>query len=196
MQRLWKAEAMAPRGRGFGRDSTAVREQIQARGNKKGDATSNILKMEPTMEHKTLDQVGRVAEVCVDRAYTPALSRDERLARWAELLEQQPERRLNTLLETEYQTWETREAIRVANSPISVAFDDPVLRAEGLKDDSYGEARKFFDISDQQLHAIVCYCHYGATMSAEAAALRVRAAVSGMIYQSERPVRAWHVHDF
>jgi len=196
MQRLWKAGAIVPRRRGFSRDSTAVQEQIQGRGNKKGEAISSILTMESIMEHKTLDQVGRVAEVCVDRAYTPSLSRDERLARWAELLEQQPERRLNTLLETEYQSWEKREAIRVANSPIFVAFDDPVLRAEGLMDDSYGEAKRFFGVSDQQLHAIVCYCHYGATMSAEAAALRVRAAVTGTIYRSERPVRAWHVYDF
>src|SRR3546814_6196482 len=72
---------------------------------------------------------------------------------------------------------ETREAIRVANSPISVAFDDPVLRADGMTDDSYGEAKRFFGISDQQLHAIVCYCHFCSTMSAESAALRVRSIV-------------------
>ena len=146
------------------------------------------------MEHKTLDQVGRVAEVRVDRARTP-LTRDQRLIRWAELLELQPERRLNTLLETEYQSWETREKIRVSNSPISVAFDDPTLRADGIKDDSYGEAKRFFGLSDQQLHAIVCYCHYGATMSAEAAALRVRSCVAGT-HQPDRLSRVLRALDF
>lgn len=147
------------------------------------------------MEHKTLDQVGRVAEVRVDRAHTP-LTRDQRLIRWAELLEQQPERRLNTLLETEYQSWETREKIRVNNSPISVAFDDPMLRADGMKDDTYGEAKRFFGISDQQLHAIVCYCHYGTSMSAEAAALRVRSCVSGATRSSDRLSRVLRALDF
>lgn len=147
------------------------------------------------MEHKTLDQVGRVAEVRVDRAHTP-LTRDQRLMRWAELLEHQPERRLNTLLETEYQSWETREAIRVANSPISVAFDDPVLRADGMTDDSYGEAKRFFGISDQQLHAIVCYCHFGSTMSAEAAALRVRSIVGRGSHHSDRFGRVLRALDF
>lgn len=147
------------------------------------------------MEHKTLDQVGRVAEVRVDRARTP-LTRDERLIRWAELLERQPERRLNTLLETEYQAWETREAIRVANSPISVAFDDPVLRADGMKDDCYGEAKRFFGISDQQLHSIVCYCHFGTTMSAEAAALRIRSTVAGTRHHAERLGRVLRALDF
>lgn len=147
------------------------------------------------MEHKTLDQVGRVAEVRVDRARTP-LTRDERLIRWAELLERQPERRLNTLLETEYQAWETREAIRVANSPISVAFDDPVLRADGMKDDCYGEAKRFFGISDQQLHSIVCYCHFGTTMSAEAAALRIRATVTGTRHHADRLGRVLRALDF
>jgi hypothetical protein len=64
-------------------------------------------------------------------------------------------------------------------SPFSVAFDDPVLRAEGLTGDSYGDAKRFFELTDRQLHNIVCYCHLGASTSAEAAAGRVRAAVGG-----------------
>jgi hypothetical protein len=147
------------------------------------------------MEHKTLDQVGRVAEVRADRARTP-LTQDQRLMRWAELLEQQPERRLNTLLETEYQSRETREAMRVANSPISVAFDDPMLRADGMADNSYGEAKRFFGISDQQLHAIVCYCHFGSTMSAEAAALRVRSIASRGSHHSDRFGQGLRAFDF
>ena len=127
------------------------------------------------MELKTLDQVGRVADV--DRA-RPQLTRHERLLRWAELLERAPKRALNTLFQTEYQSWEAREAMQVPNSAISVAYEDPVLRGEGMKDDSYGEAKRFFGLSDQELHEIVCYCHYGMTMMAESAAWRIRSAVA------------------
>lgn len=141
------------------------------------------------MERKTLDQVGRVAEVRIDHALTSELSRDQRLTRWAELLEAQPERRLNTLLGTEYQSWETRETMRVSGSPISVAYDDPVLRADGMKDDSYGEAKRYFSLSDQQLHEIVCYCHYGATMAAKTAAWRIRAMLSDASHRPDRLTR-------
>jgi hypothetical protein len=47
-----------------------------------------------------------------------------------------------------------------------------------MRNDSYGEAKRFFEISDWQLHDILCYCHYGSTMTAETAAKRVRAAAA------------------
>ena len=50
------------------------------------------------------------------------------------------------------------------DTPLSIAFADPVLRAEGLADDSYGAAKRFFGLSDGQLHYVVCSCHCGATM--------------------------------
>jgi len=145
--------------------------------------------VETIMERKTLDQVGRVAEVRIDHALSTELTREQRLTRWAELLESQPERRLNTLLGTEYQSWETRETMRVADSPISVAYDDPVLRADGMKDDSYGEAKRYFSLSDRQLHEIVCYCHYGATMTAKTAAWRIRAMLSESTNRPDRLTR-------
>lgn len=131
------------------------------------------------MRHKTLDELQRVAEVHAEKSLKPALSRGERLERWAELLERQPDRHLSTLHGTEYQSDETRVTMRSAGSAISVAFDDPVFRADGLKDDTYGEAKRFFELTDWQLHEIVCHCHYGSAMSAETAARRVRAAMSG-----------------
>jgi hypothetical protein len=107
------------------------------------------------------------------------MSRNERLEHWAELLESEPDRPLATLHGTEYQAAETRATMRCAQSPISIAFDDPTLRAEGLNNDTYGEAKRFFELSDWQLHEIVCHCHFGATMTAEVAARRVRAAIAG-----------------
>ncbi|PRD41978.1 hypothetical protein C5748_19080 [Phyllobacterium phragmitis] len=130
------------------------------------------------MQHKTLEQMQVIAKANPDIA-RPVMTRTERLERWAELLEKEPGRLLATLPGTEYQPVETRETMRSAGSPISVAFEDAVFRAEGMKDDSYGEAKRFFEITDRQMHEIVCYCHYGATVSAATAARHVRGAIDG-----------------
>jgi len=129
------------------------------------------------MKHTSLDELQRVALVHTDPAQEP-MTRGDRLARWAELLEKRPRRVLSTFPGTEYQTVEARDAMRGDDSPISVAFADPVLRGEGMRDDTYGEAKRFFEISDWQLHDILCYCHYGSTMTADTAAKRVRAAAT------------------
>jgi hypothetical protein len=129
------------------------------------------------MKHNSLDELQRVAVVHAEPANEP-MSRSDRLARWAELLERQPHRLLSTFPGTEYQTVEARDVMRGDESPISVAFADPLLRGEGMRDDTYGEAKRFFEISDWQLHDILCYCHYGSTMTAETAARRVRAAIT------------------
>jgi hypothetical protein len=41
---------------------------------------------------------------------------------------------------------------------------------------TFGDAVAFFGISEMELHRILCFCHHGDTMSADAAAARVRAA--------------------
>ena len=81
--------------------------------------------------------------------------------------------------------------MRHSNSPISVAFGDPVLRAAGLRDDTYGEAQRFFGLSDTQLHNIVCFCRSGDLISATAAGYGVRAAIVTSIPPSlfERAIR-------
>jgi hypothetical protein len=130
------------------------------------------------MKHQTLEQLQAVAEVHPDQA--PAvMTRSQRLQRWAELLESDPDRQLGTLSGTEYQPAGERQMMRSAGSAITVAFEDPLLRTEGLKDDTYGEAKRFFELTDWQLHDIVCYCHFGATMSAGTAARRIRTAIGG-----------------
>ena len=128
------------------------------------------------MRHQTQDQLHKVAEIRSDPTHL-AMTRDERLARWAELLEQQPGRPLAALPGTEHHPAATRDTMRNEGSPLTVAFEDPILRAEGLKDDTYGEAKRFFEVTDWQLHNIVCYCHVGARMQASRAARYVRAAI-------------------
>ena len=130
------------------------------------------------MKHQTLEELQVVAKVDQDYSH-PALSRSDRLERWAQLLERNPEKRLTTLRETEYQPDGVRSLMREDGSALSVAFQDQVLRDAGLKDDSYGEAKRFFELTDGQLHEVICYCHLGETVSAGTAARHSRAVMTG-----------------
>jgi hypothetical protein len=122
------------------------------------------------MKYRNLEQIAREADV------RPALgmSRRERLERWAELLAQQPERRLCAIEGTEFGTRRERRAKRADGSPITVAFQDPVLRAGGLRGDRVGDAVDFFELSAGDVHHLICYCHHGHTVSAGAVAARLR----------------------
>lgn len=128
------------------------------------------------MKHQTLEDLQRNAVVLPDQNAQP-MTRTERLERWAMLLGREPGRVLDSLPGTEYQPADVRDTMRSVRSPISVAFEDPVLRAQGLKGDTYGEAKRFFEITDWELHGIVCYCHHGQTMTAETVARLVTAAI-------------------
>lgn len=125
------------------------------------------------MKHQTFEQLKSIGAIETDFPRA-SLSRTERLERWAELLEQISHHRLSTLRETEYQHAASRNAMRENSTPISVAFRDGMLRDAGLQNDTYGEAKRFFEISDNQLHGIVCYCHFGNSVSGADAASRVR----------------------
>ena len=125
------------------------------------------------MKHLTLEQLQILDRTDPDYPHQ-ALSRNERLERWAELLEANPERRLTTLYQTEFQSAGTRDAMRADGSALTVAFEDSYLRASGLADDTYGEAKRFFELTDHQLHRMVCYCHFGANVSAGTTARYVR----------------------
>jgi hypothetical protein len=81
-----------------------------------------------------------------------------------------------TLFEIEYLSRAERAVLRANDSPLSVAFADARLRDEGLAGDTIGEAIAFFGVSEMEMHRILCFCHHGDTMSADAAAVRVRAA--------------------
>ena len=122
------------------------------------------------MKYKSLEQVAREADVHA----AAGMSRRERLERWAELIEQQPDRRLHSIDGTEFGPRQERRAKRADRSPLTVAFEDPVLRAEGLRGDRVGDAVDFFNLSERDVHHLVCYCHFGQTVSAGAVAARLR----------------------
>jgi hypothetical protein len=122
------------------------------------------------MEHRTSAELKGVADVI----HPQKLSKKELLERWALALEQRRGDRLRTLRETEYKPVKEQSALRQENSPLTVAFEDPVLRSAGLANDTFGEVARFFGLSHWQLHEVVCNCHFGETVASEAVAARVR----------------------
>jgi hypothetical protein len=122
------------------------------------------------MEHRTSAELEGFAEVIRPQK----LSKKELLERWALALEKRRGLRLRTLRETEHKPANERLALREENSPLSVAFEDPVLRSAGLTSDKFGEVARFFGLSHWQLHEVVCNCHFGETVASEAVAARVR----------------------
>jgi hypothetical protein len=128
------------------------------------------------MEYKTLRELAARADVRLDPAFmSRPMAKHERLERWAMLLARDPERQLASVEEIEYGTVRQQQAKRADDSALSVAFADPVLREQGLESDRVGDAARFFELSHWELHQLVCSCHYGRTMAAGTAALRVRA---------------------
>jgi hypothetical protein len=122
------------------------------------------------MKHRSLEELFQEADVRPG----PGLSRRERLERWASLLEGQPGRCLSAIHGTEFGTRREQEAKRADNSPLTVAFEDPVLRREGLEGDRVGDAVRFFNLSHYDVHHLVCYCHLGTTVAPATVAMRVR----------------------
>jgi hypothetical protein len=124
------------------------------------------------MEHRPLSELGHVADL--KPSQNVVLSKRERLDRWAELLEREPDRVLRTLDEIEWKPKAVRRALRADNSALTVAFNDPVMRTAGLLSDRFGDAVDFFQISEHDAHIVLCSCHGGDSMRAEEAARRVR----------------------
>jgi hypothetical protein len=122
------------------------------------------------MVYKAVDQLRQVADVHAERE---PLSRAARLERWAELLEREPAR-LRSLGEIEFKTPEERRVLRVNGSPLTVAFSDPVLRADGLSSDMLGDATSYFGLSDRQVHRLLCSCMNGSSIAGDLAARRIR----------------------
>ena len=126
------------------------------------------------MEHKPVVELQAIADV--KRVETPpAMSREERLERWIDVLETNPDRRLHSLYEIEYLSRDERQNCRATNSPLTVAYEDAVLRAQGLKSDRVGDCMQFFEMTDRQMHHAFCSCHVGRNFDAKEAAQRLRA---------------------
>jgi hypothetical protein len=83
------------------------------------------------MEHKPLVELQQIADLeFLDCLLT---DREQRLARWSKLLLANPERELRSLHEIEHLSASDRRACRSDDSPLSIAYNDPLLRSSGLK---------------------------------------------------------------
>lgn len=124
------------------------------------------------MEHKSADALREVAEVS---PFPPVpMNRRERLERWADLLDRDPDARINLVRELEFAPESAQAQMRADYSALAVAFADPLFRAHGLASDRVGDGMDFFGLNDRQAHRLLCSCMHGMAMRAGDAARLVR----------------------
>ena len=111
--------------------------------------------------------------------------RRERLERFAIALDRH-DAPVNLFSQLEYLPRSKYAELRGENSPLAIAFSDPVLRASGLASDRLGDAAQFFDLSAEEAHHLFCDCHYsdraGAQITSRMMAGRVRAVAARMTF--------------
>lgn len=132
------------------------------------------------MEYKILDDIRRMADIFPHRNAGRPLSRAERLERWATVLERLGDRPLRALMRVEFLPPDERRSLRDSDTPLTVAHRDPVLRADGLAGDRFGDAVAYFGLKEHEAHYLVCDCHYRGSMTATGVAARVRTIARGL----------------
>jgi len=124
------------------------------------------------MEHKSAESLRAVADVS---HFPPVpMSRRERLERWADLLDRDPDARINLVRELEFAPESAQGEMRADYSALAVAYADPLFRAHGLASDRVGDGMDFFGLNDRQAHRLLCSCMHGMSMRAGDAARLVR----------------------
>ncbi len=124
------------------------------------------------MEHKSARELRTVADVSPNPP--PPMDRNGRLNRWADLLERDPDRRINLVHELEFAPRTAQAQMRANDSALSLAYADPLFRSLGLNGDRVGDGQAFFGLSDSQTHRLLCTCLHGEAMRAGNAAGLVR----------------------
>lgn len=100
------------------------------------------------------------------------LTREERLAAWAALLERSGE--LAQIRELDSAVRRARGVLRKDGSAASVAFADPSLRAAGLSSDSFDAVCAFFGLRPNECHRVLCECGAARALPGPRAAATVR----------------------
>jgi hypothetical protein len=124
------------------------------------------------MEQRTIAEVAKSAQV-FSTAETARAMRRERLERLARLLEDH-NGPVQMLTQIEYLRRSERLLLRRDGSPLTIAYKDPVFRAQGLAGDRLGDAMAFFDLDDREAHHLFCDCHYRTGVSSQVIASQVR----------------------
>ena len=128
------------------------------------------------MELRPLEQIRNEANVI---AFVPPTRESRRALRRVRL------ERLASVLEegggnvklfsrVEYLPDHVRRSLRSDESPLTIAFRDPMLRADGLASDRFGEAMQFFGLTQGEAHTLLCDCHYVGKVTPEMIAARAR----------------------
>jgi hypothetical protein len=134
------------------------------------------------MKHETLDELRLRAELLPANGEIKKMSRRERLRRWADVLDQHAGP-VRPFFRVEYLTPSERRELRGDDTPLAVAFSDPILRADGLPSDRLGDGLAYFDIPEHTGHRLLCDCHYSGTMTGENVAARLRGIAEGGVFR-------------
>jgi hypothetical protein len=124
------------------------------------------------MEHRPIAELKAVAEINFTES-PKIMPREQRLRRWIGLLEGHPDRKFRSLHEIEHLPRPQQRECRADNSPLSLAYDDAVLRSAGLRSDRVGDCTDFFELTDRQMHHAFCSCHVGISLTGMQAAQRL-----------------------
>jgi hypothetical protein len=135
------------------------------------------------MKHMTLDEIRHKAEVSTVVEDLVELRR-QRLRRLAVVLElhRGP---LNLLSRIEFTPPAKRLLLRADSSPLTVAYNDPILRKEGLPGDTLGDAMDFFSLSHHEAHHLFCDCHYMWPVRPDKVAARVRSLANRVTFRQK-----------
>jgi hypothetical protein len=128
------------------------------------------------MEHRPLDELrdhANIVELEARVAESPRALRRARLERFAKVLAQH-EGVVTLFSRIEYMPEQERQPLRVDNSPLEIAYRDPLLRAQGLASDRLGDGIAFFDLSQGEAHYLLCDCHYTGLVTGDMLAERSR----------------------
>jgi hypothetical protein len=102
------------------------------------------------MQHLSQDQI-------VAMAMPIPMSRDDKLERWASLIENSREP-VFSFHGLEYQSQYALDQLAHPRSAFAIAAGDPLLKEAGLTTNKVGDGMRFFDLSMEDVHALTCDC--------------------------------------
>lgn len=103
-----------------------------------------------------------------------ALDKQQRLRRWMELLERNPEKMLRLMPPSWCLMPGEQETLITAGTALETAYRDPVLRLDGLAGSSLADALAFFELSAQDADRILAKSRHSEERSARDTILRIR----------------------
>jgi hypothetical protein len=116
------------------------------------------------MQHLSHDQIAAMAQPI-------PMSRDDKIERWASILERSSDR-VFIFHHLEYRSQGELDRLAHRDSAFAIAAGDPVLKVAGLNSDYVGDAMRFFELSKDDVHAFSCDC--GGNISNSRMATRIR----------------------